>query len=124
LTAGLVTRKYTFLLIFLALANLPFLRYKVLAYVRPQPSDVGEDRARGWFGWERVRLRHRIACRTQGYQQQADAMKVKELIKELERFPPETEVEIYAGKCCDVQPIHRVYFNPGGAESPVVVLVD
>jgi hypothetical protein len=51
-------------------------------------------------------------------------MKVKELIDELQRFPADTDVEIYAGKCCNVQPIHQVYFNPGGKESPVVVLVD
>ena len=51
-------------------------------------------------------------------------MKVKELIAALERFPPDTDVQIYAGKCCDVQPIHQVYLDPGGAEPPVVVLVD
>ena len=51
-------------------------------------------------------------------------MKIKELISELQRFPPDTEVEIYAGKCCDVQPIHHVYLHPGGDEAPVVVLVD
>ena len=51
-------------------------------------------------------------------------MKVKELINELERFPPDTAVEIFSGKCCDVQSIHQVYFDLGGAEPPVVVLVD
>ena len=51
-------------------------------------------------------------------------MKVQELIRELQKFPPDTEVEIYAGKCCEVQPIHQVYFHPGGAEFPGVVLVD
>jgi hypothetical protein len=44
-------------------------------------------------------------------------IKVKELINELQRFPPDTDVEIYAGKWCDVQPIHQAYFNPWGAES-------
>jgi len=51
-------------------------------------------------------------------------MKVQELIRELQKFPPGTEGEIYAGKCCEVQPIHQVYFHPGGAEFPSVVLVD
>ena len=40
-------------------------------------------------------------------------MKVQELIRELQKFPPGTDVEIYAGKCCEVQPIHQVYFHPG-----------
>jgi len=48
-------------------------------------------------------------------------MKVKELVSELQKFPPETEVELYAGKC---QPIHQVFYHPGSAESPSVVLVD
>jgi len=51
-------------------------------------------------------------------------MKVRELIAELQNFPPDTDVELYAGKCCDVMPIRQVYLHPGGAESPSVVLVD
>lgn len=51
-------------------------------------------------------------------------MKVSELVSELQKFPAETEVEIYAGKCCQVQPIHQIFFHPGGAESPSIVLVD
>jgi hypothetical protein len=52
-------------------------------------------------------------------------MKVKELISELQRFPPDTDVEVYAGKWCVVQPIHQVFFHPGNLEdSPLVVLVD
>jgi hypothetical protein len=52
-------------------------------------------------------------------------MKVWELIKELQKFPAETEVDIYAGKCCDVQPINRVLFQPSDGDVPaLVVLVD
>jgi len=52
-------------------------------------------------------------------------MKVQELIIELRKFPPDTDVELYAGKCCDVQPIHQVFFHPGGlGDSPLIVLVD
>lgn len=51
-------------------------------------------------------------------------MRVKELIAALQKFPPDTDVELYSGKCCDVQPIHQVYFHPGGAEAPSVLLVD
>jgi hypothetical protein len=52
-------------------------------------------------------------------------MKVRELISELQRFPPNADVELYAGKCCDVQPIHQVFFHAGDLEtSPLVVLVD
>jgi hypothetical protein len=51
-------------------------------------------------------------------------MKVQELIRELQKFPPDTDVELFAGKCCHVQPIHKVYFHPGGAEPPSIVLVD
>lgn len=51
-------------------------------------------------------------------------MKVQELIAQLHKFPPDTDVELYAGKCCHLQPIHRVFFHQGGAEDPSVVLVD
>ena len=52
-------------------------------------------------------------------------MKVQELIRELQKFPPDADVELYAEKCCDVQPIHQVFFHPGGSEDePMIVLVD
>jgi hypothetical protein len=52
-------------------------------------------------------------------------MKVKELMAQLEKFPADTEVDIYAGKCCDVQPIHRVLFQPRDGDEPaLVVLID
>ncbi|MGC2766244.1 MAG: hypothetical protein WB607_12140 [Candidatus Acidiferrum sp.] len=52
-------------------------------------------------------------------------MKVNELIIELHKFPTEAEVNIYVGKCCDVQPIHRVHFQPSDSDGPaVIVLVD
>lgn len=52
-------------------------------------------------------------------------MKVNELITELQKFPAETEVNIYVGKCCDVQSIHRVHFQPSDCDGPaLVVLVD
>ena len=50
-----------------------------------------------------------------------------QLIAELHKFPPDTEVNIYVGKACDVQPIHRVCFQPSDSEcegSSFVVLVD
>ena len=53
------------------------------------------------------------------------AMTIQQLIAELQRFPPDTEVNIYLGKCCDVQPIHRVHFQPSESECcSFVVLVD
>lgn len=51
-------------------------------------------------------------------------MKVQELIAKLHNFPPDIDVELYAGKCCHVQPIHQVFLHPGGAEPPSVVLID
>jgi hypothetical protein len=52
-------------------------------------------------------------------------MTVRQLIAELQKFPPDTEVNLYAVKCCDVQPIHRVHFQPGDRDSSsFVVLVD
>jgi hypothetical protein len=52
-------------------------------------------------------------------------MVVKDLIVELQKLPANTEVHIYAGKCCDVQPIERVHFQPADADNPaMVVLVD
>ena len=52
-------------------------------------------------------------------------MVVRELIVKLQKFPADTEVHIYAGKCCNVEPIHRVHFQPGDSENPaLVVLVD
>jgi hypothetical protein len=52
-------------------------------------------------------------------------MKVLELITELQKFPAETEVEIYAGKCCEVQPINYVQFQPSDCDVPaLVILVD
>jgi len=50
-------------------------------------------------------------------------VKVHELISELQKFPPDADVELYAGKCGYVQPIHQVYFHPGGSEVRSVVLV-
>ena len=52
-------------------------------------------------------------------------MKVNELVALFQKFPAGTDFEIYVGKCCDVQPIHRVHFQPAGAHcSALVVLVD
>jgi hypothetical protein len=52
-------------------------------------------------------------------------MKVSELIAELQKYPLDTDVEIYAGKCCDVQPIYRVVFQPRDGDEPaLVVLID
>ena len=52
-------------------------------------------------------------------------MKVIELVAALQKFPADTDVEIYVGKCCDVQPIHRVHFQSADADNPaLVVLVD
>ena len=52
-------------------------------------------------------------------------MTVLELITELQKFPAETEVGIFAGKCWDVQPISRVHFQPSDCDVPaLVVLVD
>jgi hypothetical protein len=54
-----------------------------------------------------------------------EAMTVRQLIAELQKFPPDIEVNIYAIKGCDVQPIHRVHFQPGDSDgSSFVVLVD
>jgi hypothetical protein len=50
---------------------------------------------------------------------------IHELVATLPKFPPDTDVEIYVGKCCDVQPIHRVHFQPADADNPaLLVLVD
>ena len=52
-------------------------------------------------------------------------MLVGELILELQKYPANIEVTIYVGKCCDVQPIHRVHFQANECDgSPFVVLVD
>jgi hypothetical protein len=52
-------------------------------------------------------------------------MRVSELIAELQKFPKDTDVELYAGKRCDVQPIHQVYFHAENLDaSAMVVLVD
>ena len=52
-------------------------------------------------------------------------LKVNELVVALQTFPADADVEIYVGKCCDVQPIHRVHFQPADADNPaLVVLVD
>ena len=45
------------------------------------------------------------------------AVKVHELIRELQKFQPDTDVEIYAGKCCNVQPLHEVFLHPAGSEA-------
>jgi len=51
-------------------------------------------------------------------------MTVRQLIAELQKFPPDTEVNLYAVKSCDVQPIHRVQFQPSDSDtSSFVVLV-
>ena len=52
-------------------------------------------------------------------------MTVRELMAELHKFPADTEVTIYAGVCCDVQPIHRVHFQTSDSDSAwFVVLAD
>jgi hypothetical protein len=52
-------------------------------------------------------------------------MKVWKLVNELQKFPNDTDVHIYTDKCCDVQPIHRVHFQPSDGDEPaMVVLVD
>jgi len=52
-------------------------------------------------------------------------MVVKELIAELQKLPADVVVHIYAGKCCEVQLIDRVHFQPGDENEPaLVVLVD
>lgn len=52
-------------------------------------------------------------------------MLVRELIAELEKYPPDIEVSVYAGKCCDVQPIHRIQFQRSDCDcSASVVLAD
>ena len=54
-----------------------------------------------------------------------EPMLVRELIAELQKFPSDVEVSLYVGKCCDVQPIHRVQFRPCDRDcSAFVVLVD
>jgi hypothetical protein len=54
-----------------------------------------------------------------------EAMTVRQLIAELQKFPPDIEVNIYAIKGCDVQPIRQVYFKPSDSDSSsFVVLVD
>ena len=51
-------------------------------------------------------------------------MTVRQLITELQKYPPDTEINLYAVKCCDVQPIHRVHFQPSDSDtSSFVVLV-
>jgi hypothetical protein len=51
-------------------------------------------------------------------------MTVRQLIEELQKVPPDTEVNLYAIKGCDVQPIHRVHFQPSDRDtSSFVVLV-
>jgi hypothetical protein len=50
-------------------------------------------------------------------------MKVQELLTELQSFPLDTDVQIYAGKCCDVQPIHRVIFQPADGDEPALVVL-
>jgi len=51
-------------------------------------------------------------------------MTVLQLITELQKFPPDTEINLYAATCCDVQPIHRVHFQPSDSDtSSFVVLV-
>jgi hypothetical protein len=45
------------------------------------------------------------------------AMTVRQLISELQKFPPDIEVNIYAIKGCDVQPIRRVHFQPSDTDS-------
>jgi hypothetical protein len=52
-------------------------------------------------------------------------MKVSELVTELQKFSNDIDVHIYASKSCDIQPIHRVHFQPGDGDEPaIVVLVD
>jgi hypothetical protein len=50
-------------------------------------------------------------------------MKVLELLIELQKFPNDTDVNIYAGKCCDVQPIHRVHFQPSDGDEPALLVL-
>jgi len=53
------------------------------------------------------------------------SMKVRELIVELQKFPTDTDVHMYVGKCCDVQPIHHLHFQPSEGDGlALVVLVD
>ena len=52
-------------------------------------------------------------------------MLVGELTLELQKYPPDIEVTMYVGKCCDVQPIHRVHYQGRECDgSPFIVLVD
>ena len=52
-------------------------------------------------------------------------MGVKGVIAELRKLPADVDVHIYASKCCEVQSIDRVHFQPGDEnEPPLVVLVD
>jgi len=54
-------------------------------------------------------------------------MTIRELMAELQNFPADSEVTIYAGVCCDVQPIHRVHFQPNDSDNDIawfVVLAD
>ena len=52
-------------------------------------------------------------------------MKVENLIAELQKLPRDVDVHMYVGKCCDVQPIHRIQFQPSdGDQTPMVILVD
>jgi len=46
-----------------------------------------------------------------------------QLITELQKFPPDTEVNLYAVKCCDVQPIHRVHFQPSDSDTSSFVVL-
>jgi len=50
-------------------------------------------------------------------------MKVDELVTALQKFPADADVEIYVGKCCDVQPIHVVHFQPADADCPALIVL-
>ena len=50
-------------------------------------------------------------------------MTIRQLIAELQEFPLDTEVNIYVGKCCDVQ-VHFQLSDSEGEGSSFVVLVD
>jgi len=52
-------------------------------------------------------------------------MLVRELMAELQKYPSDVEVSLYVGKCCDVQPIHRIQFQQSDSDcSAFVVLAD
>jgi hypothetical protein len=52
-------------------------------------------------------------------------MTIGELIDALQKYPTGTEVSLYVGKCCDVQPIHKIHYQTRDRDDPAfLVLVD